>query len=152
MLKILVRIASSRWTKLMLIVLWLSSLLFVLFDGWALKSHQALESGVLVERYRYFDIAPTPVFVWLTMILIGYVAHLFRHCSLGYYGLLEILCGLAGGFIAIGKLPLDHIPAWFGLFVSAFIIVRGAGNVAQAIAEEEGQPEGIRRCSKRPMY
>jgi uncharacterized membrane protein len=84
---------------------------------------------VLVEHYISFDIEHTRVFIWLTMVLLGYAAHSFRQWSLGYYGLVEILCGLIGGFIAIGKLPLDHAPAWFGLMASAFIIVRAAGNV-----------------------
>ena len=137
MLKSLVRLASSPWTRLALLVLWLSSLVFVLARGWVWESHPVLEEGALVVRYKYFDIEHTPMFVWLTMIMLGYVAHLFRRWSLGYYGLVEVLCGLVGGFIAIGRLPLDHAPAWFGLFASTFIIVRGAGNVAQAAAEEE---------------
>ena len=141
MLNTLVDIASSRWTKLALVMLWLWSLILLLERGWVWESHQVVEQGVLVEHYISFDIEHTPVFIWLTMVLLGYAAHSFRQRSLGYYGLVEILCGLVGGFIAIGKLPLDHAPAWFGLMASAFIIVRGAGNVAHAVAEEKRNPK-----------
>jgi hypothetical protein len=116
---------------------------FLLELGWVWKSQEALETGVLIERYRSFDIKRTPVFVWLTMILVGYAAHLFRQRSLGYYGLAEIFCGLLGGFIAIGKLPLDHAPAWFGLLASAFIIVRGAGNVGRAVDQEAARSPSV---------
>ena len=143
MLNTLVDIASSRWTKLALVMLWLWSLVLVLERGWVWESHQVVEQGVLVEHYISFDIEHTRVFIWLTMVLLGYAAHSFRQWSLGYYGLVEILCGLIGGFIAIGKLPLDHAPAWFGLMASAFIIVRGAGNVAHAVAEEKARPSKI---------
>jgi len=140
MLKLLVRIASSPWTKLAVAVLWFGSLVFMLHRGWVWERREILLKGVLVERYNHFDIELTPMFVWLTMILLGYLAHLFRHWSLGYYGLVEVTCGMIGGFIAIGKLPLDHAPAWFGLMASAFIIVRGTGNIAQAVSEQEAKP------------
>jgi hypothetical protein len=143
MLNILVDIASSRWTKLALVVFWLWSLVLVLERGWVWESHEVVEKGVLVEHYISFDIEHTPVFIWLTMVLLGYAAHSFRQWSPGYYGLVEILCGLVGGFIAIGKLPLDHAPAWLGLMASAFIIVRGAGNVAHAVAEEKAKTSKI---------
>jgi hypothetical protein len=135
MLKSLVSIASLRTTKVILFLLWVSSLASVLEHGWAWERHEALERGELVERYKYFDVESTPVFVWLTMILVGYAAHLFKERSPGYYGLVEILCGLLGGFLAIGKLPLDQTPAWVGLLASSFMIVRGAGNVAQSVAQ-----------------
>jgi len=143
MLKILVQIASSRFTKLTVLLLWAWSLTLTLKHGWVWESHQVVDKGLVVERYLYFDIEHTPMFVWLTMILLGYAAHVFRQRSLGYYGLVEILCGLIGGFVAIGKLPLDQGPAWFGLVASAFIIVRGAGNVSQALSEQEPKPRKI---------
>ena len=143
MLKILVQIASSRSTKLTALLLWAWSLTLTLKHGWVWESHQVVDKGLVVERYLYFDIEHTPMFVWLTMILLGYAAHVFRQRSLGYYGLVEILCGLIGGFVAIGKLPLDQGPAWFGLVASAFIIVRGAGNVSQALSEQEPKPRKI---------
>jgi hypothetical protein len=157
MLKSLVHIASSRWTKLTVIALWLWCLGFVLARGWIWESHEVVEQGGLLERYRYFDMEHTPVFVWLTMILVGYGAHLFRKRALGWYGFVEILCGLIGGVIAIGRLPLDHPPAWIGLVLSACIIVRGAGNVTLAVAAKEaasgrvdgllaGRPEGPSRA------
>jgi hypothetical protein len=59
----------------------------------------------------------------------------------GWYGFVDILCGLIGGVVAIGRLPLDHPPAWFGLMASAFIIVRGAGNISLAVAEKEARSE-----------
>src|SRR6516162_2021926 len=103
MLKILVQIASSRSTKLTALLLWAWSLTLTLKHGWVWESHQVVDKGLVVERYLYFDIEHTPMFVWLTMILLGYAAHVFRQRSLGYYGLVEILCGLIGGFVAIGK-------------------------------------------------
>jgi len=137
MLKTLVRVASSRWTKLIIALLWFGSLILVLQRGWVWESHEIVDKGELTEHYSSFDVERTPLFVWLTMMLLGYAAHLFKKWSLGSYGLLEVACGLAGGFIAIGKLPLDHAPAWVGLTVSTFIIVRGAGNIVQAVEEKE---------------
>jgi hypothetical protein len=137
MLSTLVRIAASRWTKLVILLLWFGFLILMLLRGWIWQSSEVIDKGELTEHYNSFSIERTPVFVWLTMILLGYAAHLFKQWSLGSYGLVEVACGLAGGFIAIGKLPLGHAPAWVGLTLSTFIIVRGAGNIAQAVEEKE---------------
>lgn len=119
--------------------LWLWSLGVVLVRGWIWESDEVVDPGGLLERYRYFDIEYTPVCVWLTMILLGYGAHLFRKWSLGWYGFVEVLCGLTGGVLSMGRLPLEHPPAWIGLVLSAFIIVRGAGNISLAVAEKEAR-------------
>ena len=140
MLKLLVRTASSRFTKLTVLLLWTCSMVLILKRGWVWESHEVVDKGLLLERYTRFDIEHTPVFVWLSMILLGYAAHHFRQWSLGHYGLVEIFCGLIGGFVAIGKLPLDEGPAWFGLIASAFVIVPGAGNVSQAVAAQAAKP------------
>lgn len=137
MLKSLVQMASSWWTKGFLLVLWLLSLLFMVERGWVWESQEWLPDGGLLYRYKYWDIERTPLFVWLSLILLGYFAHLFRQRSLGYYGLVEILFGLVAGFLAVSKLALTDITAWFALAASAFVIVRGAGNVVQAVTNQE---------------
>jgi uncharacterized membrane protein YeaQ/YmgE (transglycosylase-associated protein family) len=71
------------------------------------------------------------------LIIIGYLAHQFRQRFLGYYGLCEILIGIVGGFVAASKLPISDISAWLALVTSAFIIVRGAGNITEAVAAAE---------------
>lgn len=69
------------------------------------------------------------------MILLAYAAHRFRQRSLGYYGLVEIVFGLTGGIVSIGKLPLDQATTWLALTGSTFVIVRGSANIAQAVSD-----------------
>ena len=135
MLQKLARIASSRWTKGILVTVWLLSLANMISRGWVWESWEAVPGG-LEHRWNYFDIKRTPTFVWLTLVVVGYTAYLFRQRSLGYYGLVEIIFGLFGGFVAVSKLPLSGVTAWFSLAASAYIMVRGATNIAQALPKD----------------
>jgi len=134
-LKFLVIVASSGWTKAALALVWLLSLCLVLHRGWAWERSGVLDQGTFFERYRSFVIERTPLFVWFSMILLAYAAHRFRQRSLGYYGLVEIVFGLTGGIVSIGKLPLDQATTWLALTGSTFVIVRGSANIAQAVSD-----------------
>src|SRR3954469_11052185 len=117
MLKRIVDIASSRWTKFVLLGLWILSLLWMINRGWVWESWEVVPGGI-EHRRNYFDIKRTPLFVWLTLILLGYIAHRLKRHSLGYYGLIQVTAGLVGGFIAVNKLPLTDVSAWLTLLVS----------------------------------
>jgi len=91
--------------------------------GWVWERWEAVPGGV-EHRWNYFDIKRTPTFVGLTLVVVGYTAYLFRQRSLGYYGLVEIIFGLFGGFVAVSKLPLNGVTAWFSLAASAYIMAR----------------------------
>lgn len=135
-LKLIVAVASSHWAKGVLLALWLASLVWMLERGWVWESWEVVLGGVK-HRRNYFDINHTSLFVWLTLILLGYIAHRFKTRSLGYYGLTEVLIALVGGFVAVSKLPLTDVSAWLALGASAFVIVRGASNIVEAVAAEE---------------
>jgi hypothetical protein len=135
MLKRIVDIASSRWTKFLLLGLWILSLLWMINQGWYWEGWEVIPGGIEYRR-DYFDIRRTPLFVWLTLILLGYIAHKLKRRSLGYYGLIQVTAGLVGGFIAVSKLPLTDVSAWLALLASAFAIVNGSGTVAEAVAPE----------------
>ena len=86
MLQFFVRVAASRWTKILLVLLWALSLLFMINRGWVNESSETLPGGGTLHRTNYFDIRRNYLFVWLTLILIAYFAHMFKQRSLGYYG------------------------------------------------------------------
>jgi hypothetical protein len=136
MLKRIAAISSSRWTIAILGITWLLSLLYMIDRGWVWESWEAVPGGV-EHRSNYFDIRRTPTFIWLTLIVFGYAAYFLRLRFLGYYGLVEIIFGLVGGFIAVYKLPLNEPTAWFSLGAVAYIMVRGATNIAQAVAAQD---------------
>ena len=50
--------------------------------------------------------------------------------------MVEVIFGLVAGFVAVSKLPLNGVAAWFSLAASAYIVVRGATNISQAIDKE----------------
>ena len=133
MLRLLVRVATSRWTKTLLVVLWFLNLLFMINRGWVNESWETLPGGGTLHRTNYFDIRRNYAFVWLTLILIAYLANMFKQRSLGYYGLVEIAFGVVGGFVALGHLSLDQTASWLTIFASAYVVVRGAGNIVQAV-------------------
>jgi hypothetical protein len=132
MLKKIVKIASSRWTKSAIATFWLLSMLLMIERGWVWESWKVVPEGI-EHRTNYFEIHRTALFVWLTLILLGYLAYYFKRRSLGYYGIIEVFVGIAGGFTAISKLTLDTPALWFALAASAYVVVRGTGNVGDAV-------------------
>jgi uncharacterized membrane protein YeaQ/YmgE (transglycosylase-associated protein family) len=140
MLKRLVHIAGSRWTKILIVLLWILSLLLMIERGWVKESWENQSGGgsILTGR-NYFDIHRNALFVWMTLILIGYLAHKFKQRSLGYFGLVEILVGIVGGYVALERVTLDQAASWFAVLASAYVVVRGAGNIAQAVKIDEKQ-------------
>jgi hypothetical protein len=138
MLKLLVRIASSRWTKIAVLLLWLISLLSMINRGWINESWEMLPGEGALQRSNYFDVRRNYLFVWLTLIVVAYLAHIFKQRSLGYYGLVEMLFGIVAGYIALAQLSLDQATSWLTVLASAYVVVRGAGNISQAVREEAG--------------
>ena len=82
------------------------------------------------------------MFVWLTLILLGYIVHRFKRWSLGYYGLGQIVCGLIGGYVAVSKLPLATLAAWLALIASASAVVSGCANVEEATSKGTSDDPG----------
>jgi hypothetical protein len=132
MLKSLVCFASSRRTRYSILGMWVLSLLYMLDHGFLWNWD--LNPGDSELRRNYISSERNALFIWITLIIIGYLAHRFRQRFLGYYGLCEIVIGLVGGFVAASKLPISDTSAWLALVTSAFIIVRGASNITEAVA------------------
>ena len=129
-LNMISRLATSRVTKLIVFGAWLLSLLWMISKGWVWESREVLSNGNILERKNYWNITRTPIFLWLTLLVLGYVVSAFKKWSIGYYGLFEILLGVIGGFLAVSALPLTQLEAWLVLLASAFAIVQGVDNVA----------------------
>lgn len=136
-LRFLVHIANTRWMKALLVGVWLLSLLWMVNRGWVWESWQALPSGGIEHQQNYFDIRRNSLFVWSTLVLVAYLAHWFRQRSLGYYGFVEVLFGVMGGYIALEQQSLDQTTSWLAVLASAYIVVRGAGNISQAVKEAD---------------
>ncbi len=132
MLELLVRMFASRWTKFMFLGLWVTSLLWMLERGWVWESWEVVPGG-MEHRLNYFEIQRTPLFVWLSLILLGYLAHMLKIRSLGYYGLVEVIVGAVGGFIGVAALPLTSVAAWVVLAGSVYTIVEGASNISESV-------------------
>lgn len=105
--------------------------------GWVGYSWEALPNGQRLYRYNYFEIKRNYAFVWMTLIGIAYLANGLKRRWLGQYGLVEVIFGVVGGYVAVDKLPLDEATAWITIFASAYVVVRGATNISQAVRDSE---------------
>lgn len=132
----LVSLATSRRLKIGVLVLWLLSLVSIF--TFVRESHEKFPGGS-EDRYNYFEIHRSALFVWLSLSLVGYAAHHFKQRSPGWYGVIEIVAGIVGGFVAVQRLPIEDPGSWFALAASAYVMVRGAGNVDTGLKEEEKQ-------------
>lgn len=136
-LKRIVRVATSRWTKGIVLGLWLGTFLLMLSRGWVWESWESFPGGGYEHRWNYFDIKRTPLFVWLTLIIVSYVVYKFKQRSLGYFGLFEVVFGLVGGFLAVSRIALNTISAWLALAASAFVIIRGYTDIIEFVNSQE---------------
>src|SRR5215472_5888144 len=136
MLRQLIRLANLRVTKIAVFVLWFLALLWVVQRGWVWESWEVVPGGMEHKR-NYFDIHRTGLFIWLTLIVLAYAAHQFREWSKVYSGVVEVLVGLVGGFVAAMKLPFNNLASWFAVIGSAYVLVKGAENLSSAIKEED---------------
>jgi hypothetical protein len=136
MLRRIVRVASSRITVALLAVWWAFELFGMIDNGWEWEETERTPQGVVI-RHKSWDITRTEIFVWLTLILLGYVAHWFKRFSLGYYGLLEVVVGLVGGSLAVAKLPLNQAVTWLTMGGASYVVVRGVEHIQQALAIED---------------
>ena len=130
MLKFLIKIAKFRWTKLLILSIWILSLLLMIDRGWVVDSWEWLPNGMKEHKQNYFDIKRNSFFIWTTFILFAYMANGLRKRSLGYYGLLKIIIGLSGGIFAIQTRSLDSFAAIVVFAASAFAIVDGAKDIS----------------------
>ena len=124
-----IRRVTGFWPfKALVVVVWLVTMVVSISNGWVSRSWETINGGV-VFRQNYFDLRQTTLFVWLTLLIVGYAAYWLRRRALGWYGVLEVLVGSGGGIIAVTKVPLTTPGGWFALFASAFVLVRGATNI-----------------------
>ena len=135
MLERLIHVTTSRWAKGIVICLWIVS--FLAMFTWVSESWESFPGGGYEHRRNYFEIKRTTLFVWLTLIVLSYIAYKFKQRSLGYYGLFEILFGFVGGLVAVSKLPLTGLSAWLALAASAFVIIRGYGDIVDAVGKAD---------------
>jgi hypothetical protein len=136
MLRRLIQLSKLRATKVVLLFFWIFAFLWMVNRGWVRESREVVPGGI-EHRWNYFDIHRTALFIWLTLILLAYSAHQFRAWSKVYSGVVEVLVGLIGGFVAAMKLPFDNPASWFALVGTAYVLVKGAENLASAIKEED---------------
>lgn len=136
MLRIVYGTLASKWLLGGIVILWIGALLWIVQRGYVWHEITWTPEGKVV-RSNFWDIERTPLFVWLTLVLAGYGAHVLKNRSLGYYGLAELICGLVGGFFAIGTLSFSQIPAWLALVASAFVMVQGAHNIRDELMQNE---------------
>lgn len=76
----------------------------------------------------------TQFIIWLGICAVGLVAHYFKRMSQRWYGMVEVIIGVASAFsIAIGLAP-DRISLaqWSSLVGCAYVIARGMNNVYDA--------------------
>src|SRR5262245_33985615 len=118
----LARIASSKWTLLALFVLWVISLGYMLTHG--VEELTTFTSGGWEQKQ--YVIHRNTWFLFLTLVLAGYIAIRIKQKWLGPYGLFEVVAGLAGGYIALAELPLNDMSAWLSVITAGFVVVRGA--------------------------
>jgi hypothetical protein len=132
MLLRIVRFVSSGRFFAGLAGIWLCSLAWMVHRGWELEEPISTPHGAASE-WDLLSVHRTPTFVFLTLLLTGWVTCWFKHRARATYGVVEIGIGLIGGFLTMSEAPFDELASWLALVFAAYVIVRGAENVAMGL-------------------
>lgn len=146
MLNHFIKIILSRRMFCVVVVLWILALLSIFTY---VSDEVAVVPGGIEHRHNFWEVRRTPIFVWLSFILFGYVAHAVRQRSLEYFGLAEMFFGLVAGYFAVAKMSLPDPSSWVAIATSSFLVVRGATNLSQAAVGAD-KTDATGSASKKP--
>lgn len=129
--KLLMASLESKITKIIFVLLWLLSLFWTVDRSWVNESWERI-GGKVIHRTNYFELDRRPIFVVLTVILLGYLMYLFREKSQSYFGLVELIFGIFSAYLTLYKLPLSMMETWLALAGALFLTISGLRDMREA--------------------
>jgi hypothetical protein len=84
---------------------------------------------------KHFGRRGAEIVLVLFVCAIGWLAHEFKQRQQGWYGLTEIVFGVASAVnVALGMVPgASAMTQWVALFGCTYIVVRGISNVSEVV-------------------
>jgi hypothetical protein len=136
-------VLRSKALRVIFLVLWATYILLRLDRTWVWEECTigSPSSGIPKEcLYNFIDKRELASIIWLTMPIVAFVAYRFKRWSVGYYGLVEVIVGVAVGFFVLSKLAFESAQDWLALATATYVVVRGFENFHKGVAETAPVP------------